>query len=214
MTFWSKKKLIRENRWFKIFEMEPGVEARVSKFMTGEAAISETALQAEWALWGESEQLVFAQAFGVKSEITQEDERILEFMMRSRDERLLASIARCLTRHSNRKMVLSFLIERLQSDGESKANFLDALSKLGDREAIPKVRALHDRLAAEIRRQGAETSEWSILDFVVSCSTLYKLGGETAYRDEIEPFLHHPSESVRTFSKISFEGGPPDFTRT
>jgi hypothetical protein len=209
MTFWLGKKLIREDRWFKVFEMQPSVQARVSKFMTREADIRETELKEEWVSWRESERLTFAQAFSAKPEITQEDERILEFMMHSTDERVWASVASCLTRHSNKEMVLSFLTERLRSGAESKANFLQALSMLGDREAIPAVKALHDRLAADIRREGAEANEWLILDFVVSCSALNKLEGTTAYRDEIEPFLSHPSEHVRKSSKIWFDGGPP-----
>lgn len=210
MTFWLGKKLIREDRWFKVFEMQPSVMARVSKFMTRDADIRETELKKEWDSWRESERLTFAQAFSVKPEITQEDERILEFMMKSTDERVLASIASCLTRHSDKGMVLPFLTDQLRSAGaESKANFLQALSMLGDREAIPAVKALHDRLAADIRREGAQAKEWLILDFVVSCSALNELERTTAYRHEIEPFLSHPSEHVRKSSKIWLDGGPP-----
>lgn len=206
MTFWLGKKMIREDRWFKVFEMQANVNARVSKFMTLEAHIREADLKDEWASWGESERLTFAQAFSVKPEITQEDENILEFMMHSTDERVWSSIASCLTRHSNKKLVRPFLIDRLSIGSESKANFLQALSLLGDRQAVPAIKTFHDRLAAEVSRDGAD--EWLITDFVVSCSVLNKLEDTTVYRREIEPFLSHPKEQIRKSSQIWFDGGP------
>ena len=208
MTFWLNKKLIRENRWFKVFEMQAGVQARVSKFMTDELTIRATELKDEWVSWSESERLAFAQAFSVKREITREDEEILDFIIHNGDELLWSSIASCLTRHSNKKMVLRFLTDRLSSRLESRANFLHALSMLGDREAIPAVKVLHDRLAIDLFKQGARANDWLILDFVVSCSTLNTLEDTKAYCQEIEPFLNHPNEHVRKSCKIWYDGGP------
>jgi hypothetical protein len=209
MTFWLGKNLIREDRWFKWYEMGPGVKAMVSKFRTREADIRAIELKKEWASWEELERLMFAQAFSSKPEITAEDEEILEFMMLSTDERVLVSIARCLTRHSNKRMVLRFLVDRLNSGSEPKANFLQALSILGESNAVPSIKALHERLAAEINREGSEPEEWQVRDFLVSCSVLNKLEGTTCYNKGIEPFLHHQSESIRKFSKLCLDGGLP-----
>jgi hypothetical protein len=209
MNFWVGKKLIREGRWFKYYEMRPGVPLRISKFLSHETGMNASVLREEWVSWDESERLDFAQAFSLKPEITSQDEEILEFMMRSTDERIRSSIASCLTRHSNKQMVFAFLIEQLIKGSEPKANILQALTALGNRQAVPSIRALHDRLAADINPGEVEQDVWKILDFFAACAALDKLEGTISYRAEIEPFLKHPSESVRTMAKLWIDGGPP-----
>jgi len=209
MTFWIGKKLLREDRWFKYYEMQPGISARVSKFLTLEVEVKESDLRREWESWNDSERIMFAQAFCAKPEIGSEEEAILEFMMSSKEDAVLSSIAICLTRHSNKAMVLPFLVAQLESKAQPKANFLQALNMLGDRAAIPSVKALHNRLAVELKRAGKEPNGFLITDFFASCAAIDKLEGTTTYRAEIEPFLSHPNGSIGAMAKLWIAGGPP-----
>ena len=63
MNFYAGKPLIREDRWFKYYEMEPNVRARVSKFATYEVSIRATEVRKEWASWGEAARIGFAHPF-------------------------------------------------------------------------------------------------------------------------------------------------------
>ena len=134
--------------------------------------------------------------FSMKPEITAEDEEILEFMMLSTDERVLSSIACCLTRHSNKEMVLRFLVDRLSTGSEPKANFLAGLGMLAEGNAVRPVKALHDRLAVEINRDASMAGEEMVRDFLMSCAVLNKLEVSTSHRSEIESFLHDHRESM------------------
>jgi len=209
MTFWIGKKLLREDRWFKYYEMQPGIPARVSKFLTLEADVNERDLRREWESWSDVQRIMFAQAFCANPEIGPEEEAILKFMMNSKEDAVLSSIAISLTRLSNKAMVLLFLVAQLESREQPKANILQALNILGDRAAIPSIKALHNRLAFELNRAGEELDGFLITDFFASCAAIDKLEGTTTYRAEIEPFLSHPNGSIRTMAKLWIAGGPP-----
>lgn len=205
---WSEKKVLKDQKWSRVYEADDGSAVRVSKFLTDQIRVLEVEIRNEWGLWSESERLSFAHAFSQKPAFSSEDERVLDFLMDAADERIGASIAVGLTRHSQRKRVLNFLLGRLESVSESKSNYTHALSILGDVGAIPALKALHDRLASSIKK-GDRVEEGILLDFVSCCSALMKLEGTSAYADEIRPFLSHPNGAVRDFSRIFLQGGPP-----
>lgn len=206
---WSGRRIIREEKWSRIYEAEDGSPVNVSKFLMDDISISGDVIKDQWESWGESEKIAFALAFAQKPRFSTEDERILDFLMDANDERVWTSIASGLPRHSQRKRVLNFLIDRLKSGSEPKANYMHALSTLGDSQAVPPMKDLHDRLSAEIAKAETKADKLLIFEFVACCSSLAKLEGSSAYQDEIRPFLNHPDEHVRAFSKIYLEGGPP-----
>ena len=206
---WHGKKIVAEEKWSRIYEVEGGVHVNVSKFVTDEITISADAIKDEWKSYSRSERIAFAGAFSQKPHFSLEDEKILDFLMDNDDERVWVSIAHGLTRHSQKKRVLHFLLERLKSGSESKANYVYSLGPLGAAEAVPQLKGLHDRLLREIAQAGTKANKALILDFVVCCSSLAKLEGSSTYRDEIRPFLDHPDKHVQAFSRIYFEGGPP-----
>jgi hypothetical protein len=205
---WHGKKVLHEDRWSVIYEEKNGVSVNVSKFLSGGITISADEIAREWSSWSATEKISFAHAFSQKPTCTQEDERILDFLMGVDDERVWTSIAYGLTRHSQKKRVLEFLTDRLKSGSEPKANYAYALGALGAPEAVPTLKGLHDRFAKEIAAAGAEADRTLILDFVVCCWSLAKLEGSSRYREDIKPFLDHRNKYVRGFSKIYFEGGP------
>lgn len=206
---WSGRRIIREERWSRIYEAEDGSPVNVSKFLTDEISVSEDVIKDQWESWSQSEKTAFARAFAEKPKFSGEDERILDFLMGAGDERVWVSIASGLPRHSQGKRVLNFLIDRLKSGSEPKANYMHALSTLGDSQAVLSMKDLYKRISGEIAKAGTKADKLLIFEFVVCCSSLAKLEGSSAYQDEIRPFLNHPDEHVRAFSKIYLEGGPP-----
>lgn len=204
---WSEKKVLKEEKWSRIYETDDGTPIRVSKFLTDQMEISEAAFKEDWASCSESERLAFVRAFGRKPSFSPEDERILDFLMKADSEPILESIAISLTRHSQRERVRDFLIERLRRGSGPKANYAHALGLLRDSQAITALKDLHDGLAENIKENRAD--QGVILDFVSCCSALKKLEGSASYDEEIRAFLDHPNQAVRNFAKVFLEGGPP-----
>src|SRR2546425_1264460 len=202
----SRKNLVRETMWSRTYQVGKKAFAYESKFKAGGLSISVGELTPMWDSWGDSGKLDFASAFSKKVDIAGRDEKVLEFLMARGDERVLSTIALCLTRHSDRKMVLNFLLERLRSGSEPKGNFIQALAMLGDLEAVAGIREVYGQVSTEINRRGADADKWLILDFVVCCSALSRLEDSPSYREQIKPFLNHPNEAVRNISKLWFEG--------
>src|SRR5712692_1496025 len=73
-----RKKLVREGRWSRVFEVEPNFFAYESKFEADGLSISVDELSADWNSWEDLEKLDFANAFRSKVEITNSDEKVLE----------------------------------------------------------------------------------------------------------------------------------------
>jgi hypothetical protein len=206
---WIGKKVLREEKWSRVYEADDGSAVQVSKFVTDDIEVSEAALRSEWGSWSESDRLAFAHAFGRKPTFSTEDERVLDFLMGVPDERVHTSIAVALTRHSQKGRILNFLVKCLQLSNEPKANYAHALGLLGDTSVIPVLKSVHDRLASEIEPNMQFAAERTLLDFVACCSALMKLEDSSSYRDEIRPLLSHPNPVVRNFSKVFLDGGPP-----
>lgn len=201
-------KLIRESKWSRVYEVAPNHQLFESKFQKDGLAVSLEELRGSWKTWTGSEKLDFATAYLSKPEITSEDERILDFLMEQLDERVWMTIAILLPRHSNKKKVLRFLLERLKTSSEPKANFLEGIVALGDPEAIPSLRELHDRLRAEIRVAPPASRRWAIYDFMWCCSALMKFAVEGQYEAEIRSFLNHPDERVQLKAQAVLHGYP------
>ncbi len=206
---WHGKKVLGEERWSRTYEVDGGVAVNVSKFVTDDIAISVDDIKNEWTSWSSSERIAFAHAFSQKPKFSPEEEQVLDFLMLVDDERVWCSIVSGLPGHSQKSRVLDFLIDRLKSGSEPKANYVHALGTLGGAVAVRALKDLHDRLARGIAAPGGESDKTMIFDFVVCSSLLAKLEGSIAYQDEIRRFLDHPDKHVQAFSRVYLQGGPP-----
>lgn len=204
---WSTRKVLSEDRWTRVYETEDG-PVNVSKFVTDETQLSESLVKQQWDSWAESEKIAFAHAFSQKPTFSLEDERILGFLIDVGSERVWASVAGGLPRHSDRNRILKFLMDRLKSGSEPKANYASALAALGDLRAVPALEDLHGQLASAISSRST-TDNSVILDFVLCCFALAKLKTSDAYRKQIEQFLTHPDQGIRSLAMIYLTGGPP-----
>src|SRR5579872_6612472 len=111
----SKRKLLQEDRWSRLYQTGRNRVLYASKFRTDRLSVSFDQLRSEWAVWDRSERLSFASAYRYKPEITAQDERIMEFLAKKGDHRVRATIPIFLTRHPNKRFVLRFLLRGLGS---------------------------------------------------------------------------------------------------
>ena len=196
-----RKRLLKEDKWSRIYETEREFVFYESKFQADGLSISVGELTSEWQSWSASERLCFAQAFNRKPEIRKEDEEVLEFLMRNEDEQIWASITIALPKHSNKKMILNFLLERLASGSEAKANSVHALGILGDPTAVPALRELHARLSLEIKAAGETEDPGPITELISCCQALVRLESSKDHEREIESFLTHSDKRVRGWAE-------------
>jgi hypothetical protein len=202
------KKILKEDRWSRLYETDRYPFVYESKFRTDGISISTDQLTKEWGSWSVSERLSFANAFREKLEITAEDETILEFLMANGDDRVRTTIATSLTRHSNKDAVLEFLIQQLECDLEMAANYLQALTILGNPKALPAIRSCHTQMLAKIEEPRGDPDHSLIVSFLSCCATLWKMDGGPAYRDIIRSYLNHADEPIRNFAKACLEKWP------
>jgi hypothetical protein len=204
-----RKNLVHEDQWSRVYQPEPNFFAYESKFEEG-ASVTVEEISAVWDSWDGSQKMAFGKAFAHKPHINKTDEGVYEFLIARGDERVWSEIALSLTRHSNKRLVSNFLLERLCSSSEPKANFIQALYVLKDEAAISSLHELYDRLSNEIRRAQSQPDRWKICDFLRCCEAIVYLEGKESYRDEIRPFLEHPDELIRIQAQIALAGPQPE----
>ena len=205
-----RKKLVREDRWSRIFEVAPNSYAYESKLKDGETVVSAEELRADWLAWSAAQRLEFAQAFQQRQRLTPEDERILEFLMSNGDDRIWSTIALVLVHHSNRRLVVEFLVEKLLSTAEPRANLIQALYVIGDRSTLPVLRQMHDRLSREVSSDERTDDAMKIVDFLTACKALAYLEKSARYESQIRSFLAHPDEIIRIQAQLALEGPQPE----
>lgn len=199
--------IISEDRWSRVQRVNKDTRQYVSKFENNEVSIPAETLKGEWDSWSELDRLSFAMAYRFKPDILPEDEKILDFLMASGDERVWAAIATCLLRHSDQSKVKNFLLKRLQSSPEPRMNFIQALSLIGGSQVVSELRQFHDRIRDEIPTVPAEKRRDLILEFLFGCSGLWKLKNDRAYREEIKSFSNDSDEIVRQTATLLLRGG-------
>jgi hypothetical protein len=205
-----RKNLVRETKWSRTYQPQPGFLAFESKFEADGLTVSVEDLSSQWDSWSESDRLDFANAFIQKAHVTRTDEEAMDFLVAKGDEQVWSTIALYLTRHSNKGMVLDFLLERLVTPLGPKGNFIQALYVLGDKRAVPTLHQLHDRLSEQVRSPQGEADRWTVYDFLICCEALVYFGGSHRYQDEIRSFLMHPDERIRNQAQHALEGPQPE----
>ena len=207
-----KKKLVHEDRWSRTYEAGENFYASESKFEADHLSVSVEELSSAWDSWDESEKISFVNAYRSKAQFVESDERILEFLMAKGDEPVWSTIASSLAlHHSNKKMVLEFLLKRLTSGSEPKSNYVQALYVLGDVAALPSLHELHDQLSEQVKRAPQrQVDHWTVNDFLRCCEALGYLEKTEHYRDEIRPFLDDPDELVRIHAQNALAGPQPE----
>lgn len=196
-----QKELDREDRWTRVYKLAPGIYLSESKFQTDGLSIRLQDVEREWHQWADSEKLSFVGAFKQKPRFSSEDEHILEFLAVNGTVVLWEMLALVLTKHSNKKMVLNFLLDRMKSGPRPKANFCQALGVLGERAAIPALHAEYDSGVREIGRMGAAVDRGVLVDFFCCCAALHSLKAPGSFLGDIRKYVNHPDSSIKQAAK-------------
>jgi hypothetical protein len=198
MSIGRGRKLVKEDRWSRIFEEESNNLTIESKFDTDGLSISSGDLEKDWKGWDQAERISFVGAFTGKPQFSIEDESILEFLMRNGNSQTWLMLALSLRFHSNKQMVIEFLMEQMKSDFRPKANFEQALGVIGDQSAIPVLLSEYDSDRVAIASsQNSPPDTDLIIDYLCCCSALLTLGAPGDYVNEIRKYIEHPDQAVR-----------------
>jgi len=196
----SRGELLKESRWARTYRFGDGTLFE-SKFARDEIQVSREEVERIWPDLSPDEKLEFAFAYGVKSTVTAEDEKVMDFLMEAGDEYVWSMIALLLARHSNRERVMSFLLERATSPSLLGANYYQALEILADMRAIPVLQRAREIHLHHI--DAGATDE--IHDYLVCCRALWKLEGSDAYAAEIREALRSADPAVSAHAKLLLE---------
>lgn len=190
-----------QNEWFETGEIE-GRLSYYSKFSKKDFTVSVTSIQERWASWTPDEKRKFAGAFGFsgRTQLTDNDQRLLDFLMENGDSQVWRAIAIVVARHRDRNRALNFLLTRVTDETDHLANYYQALGILSAPECVP---TLTKSLSAHRRKVDLHTYEqgwgdWSIYSDYLACSaTLFRITGREEYRDNLKGMLQHPDETIR-----------------
>src|SRR5579859_1043570 len=197
----NNKQKVGQDEWFEYFKSEGHPLIRISKFRSGKVDMSLEDLSKQWVGWSEEQKLGFASAFSVKHEITTADERILDFLMSQGDERTILVLALCLTRHSDKERIVSFLGSRLLVGLEPKANIIQALALLGNPLAVGPLQQL-----LEVMHSQSKRDKWWKLDYVYTHWALVQLRAQPPAA--FEELMNNADSELRD-TAIQLSKGPP-----
>ena len=108
--------LVKETEWSRQYLIAPKTTFYESKFDSDDLQIKAEDIINRWEGFGRSERLDFAQALAhnCKTTFSVEEEKILRFLMEAGDEKIWATIALALCRHSDRELVIRFIVNRIE----------------------------------------------------------------------------------------------------
>jgi HEAT repeat protein len=197
-------KLVRESEWTRVYEAEfHGKKGMLheSKFLADGMEVSADSIVQRWGLFSDAEKRDFANAFACKREITDEDERILDFLMEAGDFPIWMAIASRLREHRDRDKALGFLLARIGEDHEHKANFYQALGLMGDKRAVPALRAAYDRYRERLGPRPVSGTLDDGIDYLSCCAALWDIEGLEDYKRFMVEALNSEDKSLHAIAE-------------
>jgi len=182
MTF-NKRELIRESKWARVYKLESQEGYfHESKFLFDDLSVSLSTIRKDWLTFPLEEKIEFARAFSFKRELRGEDEAILDFLMESGPQEVWTTIAPRLPSHRDSARVTAFLLDRIETDGEPRANYYQAIELLHAAEAVPLLRRRYaeyrSQLSSGLPDRDALTS-WT--DYLSCCKALLSLTKDSTF---------------------------------
>lgn len=187
--------IVEDGEWHRIYRTAAHPRVYESKLASGETHISLSDLQARWVRWHDGQKTQFARAFGHKTELKDEDQKILEFLMAQDCEGVGASVARLSARHPDALRSSDFLLRGIEMFPHDRANFLQGLLYLSAPQTEKTLQQLFEQLN-ERAQHDSQDSEL-IIALLYTAATLFKLNGKESFRTTVRSFLKHPDSSVR-----------------
>lgn len=202
----GRGRVVKDTEWLTIYEQETGDFLYESKFLVSSLEIPAESIKRRWKAFSESDRYYFALAFQAKPSLTPNDEEILDFLMEVGNHTIWVTISSLLPRHTDRKRILEFLLQRIQSEERPKANFYQALELLRDQRAIPLLKNEYLMLKqlenTKLTDELTEEEFLKYVDFLQCCKTLLRIEGSEEYRRVLRQFMAAPNRRVADWSKI------------
>jgi len=191
-------RVIRENEWAILFEMESGTRLTKSRFLEDTFVVPAQRIIANWKTMSNRDQLEFLRAFHVRWNLKEEDQRILDFLMEIDDPRVWVMISPLMPKYHNRQRALEFLLEKVARNSEGLANCYHALEAMNDAEAVPVLRTKFNGYMERFSLEGNRTDPTVLIDYAYCCAALRTLEPERSeeYTAVLRALDRVPDKSV------------------
>lgn len=188
------------DEWFEAGQFAGKPARHVSKFLRKDFNVAVEVVEARWPSWTSEERLIFAGAYSARLPRTDNDQRILDFLMQNGDRRIWRKIALSVARHRDRSCALKFLLARVADGLPPLSNYYQAFQILLAPESVPLLLDALSKHRREVElhpsvRTPAERLMYS--DYLYCSATLFKITGQEEYRANIRRMLAHSEEVVR-----------------
>jgi hypothetical protein len=194
-----------DKNWFESAEIGGSRIQQVSKFFNKDFNVSKDVLEAEWPSWTPDERVNFAAAFSVRADLTDNDQRVLEFLIEKGNPSIWRAIALSVARHRGRNLAVEFLLIRVTEDPPPLANYYQAIEMLSPPECVSTlVRALlrHSKELELHPSLRIWDDRFVYLDYLSCSATLFKVTGQKEYEANIKRMTEHPDETVRQMAHM------------
>ena len=194
------RELVRESEWLQIYRLNPNLWIQTSKFLAGGLELKADDFDHKWESLSARDRLDLCSAYIAKPQLSDEDEKILDIIMREGDEISWSHIVSVLVRHSDRKRVLAFIRERIQNQSPPLANFYQAAETLGDQGVVPQLQEKY-RHYLEGGLTPKRGDRVLSIDYLVCARALWKLTGLQQYEELLKTYLQAADKFVRDSAK-------------
>jgi hypothetical protein len=195
-------KLMQQSEWMRVYSTGPNELRYESKFLRNEVQISAEEIKQRWTGFSSDEQLEFAVAFSANPNWSEEDAKILDFLMAVSNDYVAQTLADLVARRCEKKRAREFLLRRIQGIGSfPRSNFYRVLGTVGDSDCLPQLRQLYDGYSEELKgskNNGLLADFSGYIDYLYLCATLRQLDGSAEFERAICAMLDHSDERVRT----------------
>jgi hypothetical protein len=197
-------RLIKETPWSRVYERGDGSRSIRSKFSTDDLWVAYDELKRMWSQWDEKERLDFAQAFSAKTSFSDQDCKILEFLVKSGSDIVASAVAIELATCPHTTVAFDLIVTRLRnSKNVLRSNFFQALGRLADQRAVAVLEEFRESTAIESASEPNATG--AIIDYLSCCTALALLTRNPAYKQYVEAYLKDNREVVRFAARVMIE---------
>jgi hypothetical protein len=185
--------------WFETVETG-GKLIRVSKFLREDFAVPIDFINARWQSLTLEERTSFACAFAARRPLGDNDQELLDFLMKNGEPRIWRTIALSVVRHRDQGRAVNFLLSRINENVPPLANYYQAICYLSASECIPALRQAITKHRIEVAMHPT-LEGWAdrfiYLDYLYCAAALLITTGQQEYRAELVGIKSHPDEVIR-----------------
>jgi hypothetical protein len=198
----ARKQLVRESRWVREYRLPGGGRYLESKFCNSGLQVTLEEFQEMWQTYSPEEKREFLYAYSVKDPLSEEDRRLLRYLMENGSDEDCSLVALRITELPEAAQVLAFLVEKRESP--YFANYAQALELIGGPDAyavLEKKFAEYQLSLAGLPIPATPESLHDYAGYVACCEALINLTGSPGARAAVEAMLVCSDERVQSMAR-------------